>query len=169
MPHVDRFVALKSVARTALLAVAIALFAAPQLASAQSGSAGGSLGDGEKSLSGARAPRSVESAAPARRRPAREKPRAARSGGGGGSVDGAWMVVSVGRPCGGASEAIVISSGRFVGQYTSGQVSPGGQVTGAGSANGVSWTSSGRFAARSGSGTFRRSDGCVGTWTASKQ
>ncbi|MCG6203180.1 hypothetical protein LPW26_00900 [Rhodopseudomonas sp. HC1] len=143
----------------------------PNLAGAQSGSAGGSLGDGEKSLSGSRAPRSVESPAPVRpRKPAREKPRAARSGGGGGATfDGAWAVVSVGRPCGGASEAIVISGGRFAGQYTSGQVSPSGQTSGAGSANGISWTSSGRFSARSGSGTFRRSDGCVGTWTASKQ
>ncbi|RJF74329.1 hypothetical protein D4Q52_12580 [Rhodopseudomonas palustris] len=149
---------------------------APHLASAQSGSAGGSLGDGEKSLSGSRGPRSVEAPAPARpRQKAREKPRAARSGGGavgGGSAanfDGAWAVVSVGRPCGGASEAIVISGGRFAGQYTSGTVAPSGQTSGAGSANGISWTSSGRFAARSGSGSFRRSDGCVGTWTASKQ
>lgn len=171
MPHAVRSVAVRSLARTAALASVITVAVlAPQLASAQSGSAGGSLGDGEKSLSGARAPRSVDSSAPARaRKPAREKPRAARSGGGGANFDGAWSVVSVGRPCGGASESIVISGGRFSGQYTSGQVAPSGQTSGAGSANGISWTSSGRFSARSGSGSFRRSDGCVGTWTASKQ
>jgi hypothetical protein len=33
----------------------------------------------------------------------------------------------------------------------------------------LSWSSSGRFSGSSGSGTFRRSDGCSGTWTASKQ
>lgn len=155
-------------ARAALLGFALGLLIQP--ASAQSGSAGGSLGDGEKSLSGSRAPRSVESSSPARpRKPARDKPRAARSGGGGASFDGAWAVVSVGRPCGGASEAIVISGGRFAGQYTSGTVAPSGQTSGAGSANGISWTSSGRFSVHSGSGTFRRSDGCVGAWTASKQ
>ncbi|WP_245290560.1 hypothetical protein [Rhodopseudomonas sp. AAP120] len=167
--------AARSIAPAALLGFAFVfafVFAVLiQPASAQSGSAGGSLGDGEKSLSGSRAPRGVESSAPARpRKPARDKPRAARSSASGGAnFDGAWAVVSVGRPCGGASEAIVISGGRFTGQYTSGTVTPSGQTSGSGSANGISWTSSGRFSARSGSGSFRRSDGCVGSWTASKQ
>ncbi|MCP9626096.1 hypothetical protein NML43_03215 [Rhodopseudomonas palustris] len=160
------------IAPAALLGFAFVLAVLIQPASAQSGSAGGSLGDGEKSLSGSRAPRGVESSAPARpRKPARDRPRAARSSASGGvaNFDGAWAVVSVGRPCGGASEAIVISGGRFTGQYTSGTVAPSGQTSGSGSANGISWTSSGRFSARSGSGSFRRSDGCVGSWTASKQ
>src|SRR3977135_3505142 len=63
------------------------------------GSAGGSIGNDEKSLSGTReAPRSVE--APARRsrsepaEPRRAAPRS--SGGGGGNFDGAWVVNSVG-------------------------------------------------------------------------
>lgn len=33
----------------------------------------------------------------------------------------------------------------------------------------VTFTGAGRLGARSGSGTFRRSDGCGGTWTSIKQ
>ncbi|WP_041798845.1 hypothetical protein [Rhodopseudomonas palustris] len=173
MQDVVRFVT-----RAALLSAAFAVVGLPGPAGAQSGSAGGSIGNTEKSLSGTRAtPRTVEPAKPARRsKPAAEttRPAARKSGGGGagaggGNFDGAWSVASVGTPCGGATEAIVITSGRIIGQYTSGRVAPNGATTGAGSANGISWTSSGRFSARSGSGSFRRSDGCVGRWTASKQ
>ncbi|MGP9811861.1 hypothetical protein ACTZWT_10150 [Rhodopseudomonas sp. NSM] len=170
----------RSVTRAALLSAALTIVCLPGSAAAQSGSAGGSIGNTEKSLSGSRAtPRTVEPAArPARRskpaaapaRPAARKSGGGGSGGGGGgNFDGAWSVSSVGTPCGGATEAIVITSGRIIGQYTSGRVAPNGSTTGAGSANGISWTSSGRFSARSGSGSFRRSDGCVGRWTASKQ
>jgi hypothetical protein len=38
-----------------------------------------------------------------------------------------------------------------------------------GNFSGVSVTSSGHLSGRNGSGAFRRSDGCNGTWTASKQ
>jgi hypothetical protein len=34
---------------------------------------------------------------------------------------------------------------------------------------GITYTGAGRLSGRNGSGTFRRSDGCSGTWTASKQ
>jgi hypothetical protein len=142
---------------------------------AQSGSTGGSIGNDEKSLSGSReAPRTVEPAKPARHsKPDAEEPRRAsrKSGGagGGGNYDGAWIFSSLGRPCGGTSEAAVITSGRILGQYSSGHVGPSGSATGGGAAGGVTWTSSGHLSGRSGSGTFRRSDGCVGTWTASKQ
>jgi len=145
-------------------------------AMAQSGSTGGSIGNDEKSLSGSReAPRTVEPARPARRsKPEAEEPRqAARksggAGGGGGNFDGAWIFSSLGRPCGGTSEAAVISGGRISGQYSFGHVSPNGSATGSGAAGGVTWTSFGHLSSRSGSGRFQRSDGCVGTWTASKQ
>ena len=141
---------------------------------AQSGSTGGSIGNDEKSLSGSRdAPRTVEPTKAARRsKPDAEEPRrgSRTSGraGGGGNFDGAWATVSVG--CGGtANGAIVITSGRILGEGLSGHISPNGSATAAGAAGGVSWTSSGRFSSRSGSGSYRRSDGCVGTWTASKQ
>src|SRR5438477_8241080 len=82
------------------------------------GSAGGSIGNDEKSLSGSRdAPRAVES--PARRSRAKpesaEPRRAARSsGGGGGNFDGAWVGNSVG--CGSTTRgAVVVTSGRVIG------------------------------------------------------
>jgi hypothetical protein len=141
---------------------------------AQSGSTGGSIGNDEKSLSGTRdVPRTVEPTKPARRsKPDAEEPRrGSRTGGGaggGGNFDGAWATVSVG--CGGtANGAVVITSGRILGEGLSGHISPNGFATATGAAGGVSWTSSGRFSSRSGSGSYRRSDGCSGTWTASKQ
>ena len=144
---------------------------------AQSGSAGGSIGNDEKSLSGSREkPRAVEPSKPARRaKPESDEPRrASRSsgGGGGGGVgvfDGAWVVVAMGTPCGSSTERVVISGGRITGEWSSGQVSPNGASTGHGSAGGLSWTSSGRMSARSGSGSFVRSDGCTGRWTSSRQ
>ncbi|MFZ5739354.1 MAG: hypothetical protein ACOY6K_21000 [Pseudomonadota bacterium] len=165
-------IATRSIIRAALLSATLAFAASPHLAIAQSGSAGGSIGNTDKTLSGSR--KVVRESAPARpSRASRSEPRerrsTRRSSGGGDSFDGAWLVASVGRPCGAASEAVLISSGRIVGQYTSGRVTANGQATGSGSSGGVSWTSSGKFSGRRGSGTFRRSDGCVGTWTASKQ
>jgi len=146
---------------------------------AQSGSAGGSIGNDEKSLSGSReAPRTVEPSKPARRaKPESDEPRRAsrKSGGGGesssggGNFDGAWVAVSVGTPCGSASERFVISGGRISGDLSSGSVSPNGATRTGGSVQGLSWTSTGRFSGRTGSGSFVRSDGCTGRWTASKQ
>jgi hypothetical protein len=159
-------------------AIALAFFLsatiAPPSALAQSGSAGGSIGNDEKSLSGSRSDRSAEPAPSPRRSKPAEEPRSSSrrggggGGGGGGSFDGAWMVVSVG--CGGTtSGAVVVSSGKVIGQGVSGTVSPSGAVSTFGQGEGVTYTGAGRLGARSGSGTFRRSDGCGGTWTSSKQ
>lgn len=145
---------------------------------AQSGSAGGSIGNEEKSLSGSReAPRAVESAKPTRRsKPEADEPRRAsrKSGGeggssGGGNFDGSWVAVAVGTPCGSSTERFVISGGKISGDLSSGSVSANGATRSGGSVQGVSWTSTGRFSGRSGSGSFVRSDGCSGRWTASKQ
>ncbi|WP_454629069.1 hypothetical protein [Bradyrhizobium cenepequi] len=159
--------------------VSILVSAGGGAAFAQSGSAGGNIGNDEKSLSGSReAPRAVESDRPARRsKPESEEPRRTsrksggegRSGGGGG-FDGAWVVVSIGTTCsGGSTTAVVVSSGKIIGQGVSGSVSPSGAVSAVGNANGVTVISTGRISARSGSGSFRQSDGCVGRWTASKR
>jgi hypothetical protein len=156
--------------KIALLAILLAAAIGPNLAPAQSGSAGGSIGNDEKSLSGSR---SVEPERPARRsKPEAEEPRRStsrRSGGGaGGNFDGAWVVVSVG--CSGSSTtAVVVSSGKIIGQGLSGTVSPGGAASSVGNYDGITVVSSGHVSGRSGSGTFRRSDGCTGTWTSSKQ
>ncbi|WP_312011848.1 hypothetical protein [Bradyrhizobium sp. AUGA SZCCT0182] len=123
---------------------------------AQSGSAGGSIGNDEKSLSGSRAtPRAIETEKPERRaKPEAESPRrASRSGGGGGgNFDGAWMVTSVG--CGGTTTgAVVVTSGRIIAQGVSGSVSGNGSARTV-NFNGVTVTSSGRLSGRSGSGTL---------------
>ena len=93
---------------------------------AQSGSAGGSIGNDEKSLSGSReAPRAVEPSKPARRaKPEADEPRRASrkssggagEGGGGGNFDGSWVAVAVGTPCGSSTERFVISGGRISGE-----------------------------------------------------
>jgi hypothetical protein len=167
-----------------VLALSACLFiaVAPHLASAQSGSAGGSIGNDDKSVSGSRsAPRSVEE--PERAKPSRDDsdtPRASRKsgtggggGGGGGSFDGAWGVVIVGGPMcqGSVTGAVVITSGRIIGDgISSGRVSPNGATFTAGTTKeGIPYTTSGHLSGRSGSGTFRRSDGCNGRWVASKQ
>ena len=159
--------------KIALLCLALAAIA-PLAARAQSGSAGGSIGNDEKSLSGSRqAPRSVEPDQPARRsKPASDEPRRTTSrggeGGGGGSFDGAWAVVSVG--CGSTStSAVVVSSGRIIGQGVTGTISANGSVSSVGNYDGIIVTSSGRASGSSGSGTFRRSDGWSGRWTSPKQ
>src|ERR1700761_5934945 len=75
------------------------------LALAQSGSAGGSIGNDDKSISGSRSePRAVEpeaaptapAAGPATGKPDRAELRRAARGGSGANFDGAWVVTSVG-------------------------------------------------------------------------
>jgi hypothetical protein len=165
----------RSALRNKTLAVLIVscLVAAPAAGFAQ-GSSGGSIGNDEKLLSGSRPePRSVEpqgSTSRSRSQESETRRTASHSGGGGGSFDGAWVVLSVG--CGGSStSAVVVSSGRIIGQgIVSGRVSPSGAASAVGNVdNGVTVVSSGRLSGRGGSGSFRRSDGCSGRWTATKQ
>ena len=158
-----------------LLCVSLALVIGPAAVLAQSGSTGGSIGNDEKSLSGSR---SAEPERPARRsKPEAEEPRRStsrRGGGGGGSgggtFDGAWVVNSVGTTCSGSSTtAVVVSSGKIIGQGVSGTVSANGSTRAVGNYDGVIVTSSGHTSGRSGSGTFKRSDGCIGRWISAKQ
>ena len=165
--------------RMALLPLLISAGFPAAIAQAQSGSAGGSIGNDEKSLSGTRErPREVEpskeSAKPARRAKSesdapRRVSRPSGGGSGGGNFDGTWVAVGTGSPCGSSTERFVISGGTLSGELSSGSVSPNGATRTSGSVQGLSWTSTGRFAGRSGAGSFVRSDGCTGRWTASKQ
>ena len=105
-------------------------------------------------------------------RPRAGRRRASRKSGGsgGGNFDGAWVVNSVGVACSGSSTtAVVVTSGKIIGQGPSGTVSPRGAAHSVGNYDGIIVTSSGRVSGRSGSGTFKQSDGCVGRWTSSKQ
>jgi hypothetical protein len=158
--------------KIALLCMSFIVAISPGAAFAQSGSAGGSIGNDEKSLSGSR---SAEPERPARRskpetdEPRRSAPRRSGGGGGGGNFDGAWVVNSVGTPCGSSTTAIVVTSGKIIGDGLSGTVSPSGAASSVGNYGSITVFSSGHFSARSGSGTFKRSDGCTGTWVVSKQ
>lgn len=160
--------------RTGLLSLLLLIGSGASLAFAQSGNAGGSIGNDEKSLSGSRqAPRAVQSEKPSRKdKPATEEPRRASRGSntsGGGNFDGTWVAMANGTPCGSSTERFVVSGGNISGELSSGHVSPNGSTRTGGSASGVSWTSTGHFSGRTASGAFVRSDGCTGRWTASKQ
>ncbi|ANW02544.1 hypothetical protein [Bradyrhizobium icense] len=163
---------MKNAIQRSLPIAVLTLLVCGGLAYAQSGSAGGSIGNDEKSLSGSREPsRPTESS---RRNPSdADEPRRAgrKSGGGGGNTfDGAWIVQSRGVTCQGtSSNAVVVTSGKIIGQSARGTVSTDGRVYGTSSGNGITVITTGRLSGRSGGGTFRQSDGCTGTWTASKQ
>ena len=137
---------------------------------AQSGSAGGSIGNDEKSLSGSRqVPSSVEAEKPARR----SKPEAARKSGGGadggrGKFDGVWVVTAAG--CGSTTTStVVVTGGRFSDGVASGTISPNGVSHSVGVYNGVTVTGTSRTLGNRGFGTFRTSDGCTGTLTSTKR
>jgi hypothetical protein len=161
--------------RFRLFAILLTGLLAPGAALAQSGSAGGSIGNDDKSISGSRSePRSVEPEAaptglgkPDSAEPGRAAPRRAARGGGS-NFDGAWVVVSVG--CGGTTTgAVMVTSGKIIGQGVTGYVTASGATSSFGVYNGITVRGSGHLSGRSGSGTFRRSDGCGGRWTTTKQ
>lgn len=104
-------------------------------------------------------------AAPQRRAPARQE-QAARSSGG--NFDGVWAVSSS-AGCGlSARSAVEVTRGRIKGQGVSGSIDAGGNVRTVGYGEGLSVISKGRAAGSSASGTYEVSNGCTGTWTASK-
>jgi len=54
-------------------------------------------------------------------------------------------------------------------QGGSGQVDPDGTLHSVGAGNGMTLTAAGQLSGNTGSGTFNRSDGCVGHWIAIKR
>lgn len=169
MQTVIRFGILRFGILTALFA---ALVTGPGPVLAQSGSTGGSIGNDEKSLSGSRSAPAPEREreAPRRRSQKAEEPRRASrgGGGGGGNFDGTWAYSGFGTNCqGSGSGTLVIAGGLITDPHGSGQVSSSGayNATSVGD-DGVAMTATGRMSGNSGGGSFRRSDGCVGRWTA---
>jgi hypothetical protein len=151
---------------TASLLISLAAALAPEYAKAQ-GAAGGSIGNDDKAVSGSRPERSTASEKPARRQPTSDEPRRR----GGGNFDGAWMMSGVGNAVchGPISNAIIVTNGQIDGGGARGTVSASGAVNGIAQGSGKTMITTGRLSGRRGSGTFRQSDGCAGTWTASKQ
>ena len=168
---------------------AIGLFAASMLAfqsaPALSQSAiGGSIGKQDKSISGGgdegggsrstSHERERERERPSHRERERsshsERSASRSSGGGGGNFNGTWSVASSSASCGSSNISMGISGGRVVSPAGfSGSVSGGGSLHGQFSSNGHTGTFSGHLSSGSGSGSFRRSDGCTGSFSMAKQ
>ena len=154
------------------LVAAVALGAGSSVALAQAGSTGGSVGVGEKTLSGSRSePSSDREEQKPRGRQDQKSGGSSRRGAGAGNFDGAWSYTVVGTNCPGSSSgAIIISSGRISARGVTGSVSSSGAYHAvATGGRGLVSTATGRLSGNTGGGSFRRSDGCVGHWTASKQ
>jgi hypothetical protein len=153
--------------------VSLALAIAPAAALAQSGSAGGIIGDDQKSLSGSRSepPPDREAPTPPGGKP--EELRQSPPGSGSGierNFDGTWVYTGIGTNCPGSGSGTLVISGGLVSSKNGhgiGRVSPDGSYRAATvGADGVPLTATGRMSANTGSGSYRRADGCAGRWTA---
>jgi hypothetical protein len=83
------------------------------------------------------------------------------------SFDGAWTFTSAGCPYTGSLPARIVD-GKIIIRGGSGQVDPNGTLHSVGAGNGMTLTAVGQLSGNTGSGTFNRSDGCVGSWIAIK-
>lgn len=170
MPHAFRFPTFMA------LGVSLVMVIGCGAALAQ-GSSGGSIGNDDKAVSGSRpeSSRSVEPDRPSRHsKPEAEAPQPSsrRSGGGGGAnFDGTWAYVGIGTNCQGTgSGTFTVSGGRVILPNGSGSVSPGGAIRSHSVGNdGVSLNASGHLSGNSGGGTYMRTDGCGGRWSATRQ
>ncbi len=161
---IERFAACGAVVGIAAM-LALTLHVTPTLAQ---GSTGGSIGKQDKSISGDQGGGGGVRSAP-RERSRSERP--AKRSGGGGNFDGTWSSASQGRTtCSDrTTDVVTISGGQMSGTGFSGRVTGSGSVSGLWSGSGITASVSGRLSGSSGSGSFRRSDGCAGTWTLRKQ
>jgi hypothetical protein len=154
-----------------LLRVSLTLVIGTDVALAQSGSAGGSIGNDEKTLSGSRSEPSSNQAVPALRGRDAEQPRGSDDGAVN-NFDGTWAYNGASTNCGGSGSGFwVVSGGQIIGKkgVVVGRISPDGDYrsTAVGK-DGVTVTSTGKISGNSGGGSFRRADGCVGRWTAKR-
>jgi hypothetical protein len=91
---------------------------------------------------------------------------------GGNLFDGRWSYTGVGTNCLGSGSGTLVISGGVVSSKNGhgiGRVDPNGayRATSVG-ADGVPLTATGKMSGNSGSGTYRRADGCNGRWAAKK-
>jgi hypothetical protein len=84
------------------------------------------------------------------------------------NFDGRWTFTSAGCRYTGSLPAKIIG-GKIVVRGGSGQVDPDGTLHSVGAGNGMTLTAVGQLSGNTGSGTFNRSDGCVGSWIAIKR
>ncbi len=88
-----------------------------------------------------------------------------------GSFDGRWMLTGVSTNCQGSGSGTFRVSGTRVAVASGGggHVSPSGAIRASTVVDGVRLTVTGRLSGNKGAGSYRRSDGCIGRWTASRQ
>ena len=84
------------------------------------------------------------------------------------NFDGVWTFTGAGCPNSGTVGAKIIGGKIFV-RGGGGQVDPDGTLHSVGAGNGITLTAVGQLSGNTGSGTFNRSDGCIGHWVAIKQ
>jgi hypothetical protein len=82
--------------------------------------------------------------------------------------DGRWIFTSAGCTNTGSLPA-AIRKGKIIVKGGGGLVSPDGTLHSVGAGGGMTLTAVGQLSGNNGSGTFNRSDGCVGTWIAIKR
>jgi len=84
------------------------------------------------------------------------------------NFDGAWTFTSAGCPYTGSLPASIVG-GKIIIRAGSGHVDPDGTLHSVGAGNGMTLNAVGQLSGNTGSGTFDRSDGCVGRWIAIKR
>ena len=100
--------------------------------------------------------------------PPAEAPAGAPSPEGNTGFDGRWIFTSAGCTRTGSLLA-TIRRGKIIVRGGSGTVSPDGRLHSVGAGRGMTLTAVGTLSGGTGSGTFNRSDGCVGSWIAIKR
>lgn len=85
------------------------------------------------------------------------------------AFDGTWDVRTSPGCATLTRSAVSVSRGKIRGPGVSGSVDPAGNVRTVGRAGFLSIVSTGRVGERTGSGVYRQSDGCTGTWQARKR
>jgi hypothetical protein len=86
--------------------------------------------------------------------------------------DGTWSEVIVGENqlCSvSLNTSFTVTNGHLSQPNSSGTVSPNGSARGTASSGGYDATWTGHFSGNKAAGRFRRSDGCVGRWSAVRQ
>ena len=84
------------------------------------------------------------------------------------NFDGVWTFTSAGCPYTGSLPARIVG-GKIIIRGGSGLVDSDGTLHSVGAGNGMTLTAVGQLSGNTGSGTFNRSDGCVGSWIAIKR
>jgi hypothetical protein len=100
-----------------------------------------------------------------------EQPRGSENGGGT-NFDGTWSYTGVGTNCRGSGSGFLVISGGLISSKNRGigRVSPDGAYRSASVGDdGVGLTATGRMSGNTGSGSYRRADGCNGRWTAKRR